>query len=64
MHSIAHLSVSPVNTETWATGGYDHIVKLWDVRAGGGKDSCTMSMEHGAPIEDLAFFSSGEYPLG
>jgi len=52
-----------VNTETWATGGYDHIVKLWDVRAGS-QDSCTMSIEHGAPIEDLAFFSSGVLPSG
>ena len=49
--------MSPVNSETWATGGYDHVVKLWDVR---GKGDCTMTLEHGSPVEDLAFFSSGE----
>ena len=47
--------MSPVNAETWATGGYDHVVKLWDVRGG----DCTMTLEHGSPVEDLAFFSSG-----
>ncbi|KAG1655036.1 hypothetical protein FOA52_008787 [Chlamydomonas sp. UWO 241] len=47
--------VSPVNVETWATGGYDHAVKLWDVRTKG----CTMTLEHGSPVEDLAFFTSG-----
>ncbi len=55
-------AVSPANSETWATGGYDHVVKLWDVRAGGGKRSgsaCTLSLDHGAPVEDVAFFTSG-----
>lgn len=37
-------------------GGYDHIVKLWDVRAG---PQATMSVDHGAPVEDVAFFPSG-----
>lgn len=49
-------SVSPVNSETWATAGYDHMLKLWDVRS---KANCTMTVDHGFPIEDLAFFSSG-----
>jgi WD40 repeat protein len=48
--------VSPVNAETWATGGYDHTVKLWDVRT----KACSLSLDHGAPVEDLAFFSSGQ----
>ncbi len=60
--------VSPSNMETWATGGYDHVVKLWDVRGSGGGSSgngaeCVMSMDHGAPIEDLAFFPSGWWDL-
>lgn len=37
-------------------GGYDHTVKLWDVRAG---PQCSMSLDHGAPVEDVAFFPSG-----
>jgi len=51
-------AVSPANTETWATGGYDHVVKLWDVRAKG-KAGSMMSMDHGAPVEDVAWFPSG-----
>jgi len=55
-------AVSPANSETWATGGYDHICKLWDVRAGGaasGSDACMMQVDHGAPIEDCVFLPSG-----
>jgi len=50
-------AVSPTNMETWATGGYDHVCKLWDVRDPRG--GAVMNMDHGAPIEDLAFFPSG-----
>ena len=53
---IRAASVSPVNSETWATAGYDHLLKLWDVRS---KASSTMTLDHGFPIEDLAFFTSG-----
>jgi U3 small nucleolar RNA-associated protein 15 len=52
-------AVSPANEETWATGGYDHVVKLWDVRVKG-KAGGLMSMDHGAPVEDVAWFPSGE----
>ncbi|GAX79819.1 hypothetical protein CEUSTIGMA_g7259.t1 [Chlamydomonas eustigma] len=48
-------SVSPVNMETWVTGGYDHEVKVWDVRS----KACSLTLDHGAPVEDLAFFTSG-----
>mmetsp|Transcript_5412 Transcript_5412/g.11948 ORF Transcript_5412/g.11948 Transcript_5412/m.11948 type:complete len:530 (-) Transcript_5412:1074-2663(-) len=48
-------AASPANSETWATGGYDHVVKLWDIRAGDN----LMSLDHGAPVEDVAFFTSG-----
>ena len=45
----------------WITFGrifcrYDHVCKLWDAR----NHSCTMSVNHGAPIESLAFFPSGD----
>ena len=36
---------------TWITGCYDHTCRLWDVRAG--KQSCTLSMDHGAPVSAL-----------
>lgn len=39
-----------------AAGGYEHICKVWDVRA----RSATMSLDHGAPIEALAYFPSGQ----
>eukprot|EP00879_Flechtneria_rotunda_P019276 GHRR01020243.1.p1 GENE.GHRR01020243.1~~GHRR01020243.1.p1 ORF type:complete len:421 (+),score=116.30 GHRR01020243.1:737-1999(+) len=48
-------AVSPASGDTWASGGYDHTVKLWDVRSAG----CSMALDHGAPVEDLAFFPSG-----
>lgn len=38
-----------------AAGGYDHTVKVWDVRS----KSCVMSFDHGAPVEDLTYFASG-----
>ncbi|KAK9812594.1 hypothetical protein WJX72_000068 [[Myrmecia] bisecta] len=48
-------AASPVSADMWATGGYDHICKLWDVRS----SECTMNLDHGSPIEDVAFFPSG-----
>lgn len=48
--------VSPANMETWATGGYDHSVRLWDMRM---RNSCVMTLDHGSPVEDLEFFPSG-----
>lgn len=53
---VRSAEVSPANMETWATGGYDHGIRLWDVRQ---KNSSTMVLEHGAPVEALAFFPSG-----
>ena len=36
---------------TWVTGCYDHVCRLWDVRAGG--EACSLSMDHGAPVSAL-----------
>ena len=44
----------------WLTGGYDGIVKLWDSRIGGGENGgfkAVMTMDHGAPVEDVLFTS-------
>lgn len=46
---------SPASADLWATGGYDHICKLWDIR----QLRCLASVDHGAPIESVAFFPSG-----
>lgn len=52
--------VSPANPETWATGGYDHVVKLWDVRS----KNCAMTLEHGAPVEVRACVREWEAACG
>ena len=52
---VRSAAVNPSSQDTWATAGYDHICKLWDVRS----QECVMNLDHGAPIEDVAFFPSG-----
>lgn len=34
---------------------YDHVCKLWDAR----QRRCLLTVDHGAPIESVAFFPSG-----
>lgn len=45
-------SLSPLNA---LARRYDHVCKLWDAR----QSRCLASMDHGAPIEAVAFFPSG-----
>lgn len=62
---IRAAACNPASIDVWATGSYDHVCKLWDVRSSpsSGDNSSgskpTMSFDHGAPIESLAFFPSG-----
>ncbi|KAI8472262.1 MAG: WD40-repeat-containing domain protein [Monoraphidium minutum] len=62
---VRSCAVSPVSGDTWATGGYDHAAMIWDVRSSGSGGSSgkrgapVMVLDHGAPIEDVAFFPSG-----
>lgn len=42
----------------WASGGYDHCIKLWDARLGGA-GACVMTLRHGHQVEGLAFFPAG-----
>ena len=47
----------PISIDRWATGSYDHTVKLWDDRDGSMKHS--LSLNHGAPVEDISWLPGG-----
>ncbi|RIB22952.1 WD40-repeat-containing domain protein [Gigaspora rosea] len=47
--------ISNDNPHLILTGSYDQSIKLWDLRT----NSCTMSMSHGAPVEDVLMFPGG-----
>ena len=49
---------APRGAALWATGSYDHSVRLWDVRAPNAAQ-CAFVLPHGAQVEDLAFFPAG-----
>ncbi|XP_039114220.1 protein SLOW WALKER 1 [Dioscorea cayenensis subsp. rotundata] len=51
-------AASPVNTEIFATGSYDHTVKIWDVRVSP-ESNPVSSFNHGNPVESLLFLPSG-----
>lgn len=53
--SVRALAVSPVEASLWASGAYDHTVKLWDARSA----ACTASFALEAPVEALSFYASG-----
>ncbi|KAL2323601.1 hypothetical protein Fmac_027980 [Flemingia macrophylla] len=48
---------SPVNSDLFVTGSYDHVVKLWDARVRDSKSS--LHVNHGAPVQDVVFLPSG-----
>lgn len=54
---VRSIAGHPTSNATWASGSYDHTVKLWDGRDGG-KDA-SMTLDHGAPVEDVAWLPSG-----
>ena len=45
------------SSDLWATGGYDHAVRLWDVRDRSAK--AARVFDHGAPVEALAPLPGG-----
>ncbi|XP_078168976.1 transducin family protein / WD-40 repeat family protein [Carex rostrata] len=49
---------SPVSDDVFATGSYDHTVKIWDARVDSGASS-VLSINHGAPVESVLFLPSG-----
>lgn len=48
---------SPVNDSMFATGAYDHTIKVWDARVGNSK--WIAEINHGAPVEDIVYLPSG-----
>ncbi|KAK1279891.1 hypothetical protein QJS04_geneDACA015164 [Acorus gramineus] len=50
-------SASPVSPEVFATGSYDHTVRLWDVRVP--NQPVSGVFDHGRPIECVLFLPSG-----
>ena len=46
---------SPAAADVIVSGGYDHAVRVWDARTA----ACTVTMEHGAPVEAVLVFPSG-----
>lgn len=52
---VRSAAVSPSDGSIWATGGYDHTCRLWDLRS----NKCILNLDHGAPVESLTFFPSG-----
>lgn len=48
---------SPVNDSVFATGSYDHTVKVWDARSGDSR--WIAEINHGGPVEDVVYLPSG-----
>ena len=51
-------AVSPASASVFATGSYDHSVKLWDVSAAA-SSRCIMTLRHADPVEDLCLLPGG-----
>ena len=53
---VRALERSTVSQEMWASGSYDHTVKIWDARQG---REAVMTLDHGSPVEDVAWYPNG-----
>jgi len=58
---VRALAAAPGSQHVWASGGYDHKVRLWDARVAPGGDGSRayLTLDHGAPVEALLYFPSG-----
>ena len=48
-------ALGPTSPHLFATGSYDHTVKLWDIRA----PRCVMTLRHVAPVEAMVYLPGG-----
>ncbi|XP_040565487.1 U3 small nucleolar RNA-associated protein 15 homolog [Lepeophtheirus salmonis] len=46
---------SPVSSHLYASGSYDHTIKLWDKR----QSTPVVTLDHGSPVEDILFLQGG-----
>ncbi|OQR89716.1 U3 small nucleolar RNA-associated protein [Achlya hypogyna] len=61
---VRAVAAHPASSSMWATGSYDHTVKLWDMRnAGSASTKATMSMDHGAPVEAVLMLPGGNLAI-
>uniref|UniRef100_A0AAV1UL34 U3 small nucleolar RNA-associated protein 15 C-terminal domain-containing protein n=1 Tax=Peronospora matthiolae TaxID=2874970 RepID=A0AAV1UL34_9STRA len=57
-------AANPSSHNVWATGSYDHTVKLWDLRMSDQSVSkSTTSLDHGAPVETCMIMPGGSLLL-
>lgn len=50
------LATNPASPDVWASGSYDHTVKLWDVRSQG---ESVMEVDHGHPVQAALILPGG-----
>lgn len=48
-------AVNPVSENIVLSGGYDNLIKMYDVRS----NDCILSLNHGSPLESLVFLPTG-----
>ncbi|CEG48673.1 u3 small nucleolar rna-associated [Plasmopara halstedii] len=57
-------AISPSSHNVWATGSYDHTVKLWDLRTSDQTVSKSIiCLDHGAPVEACMIMPGGSLLL-
>ena len=56
---VRALDVSPASGSVWATGSYDHTVRLWDGRGGSSASACSLRVDHGDPVTAVRLLRGG-----
>eukprot|EP00743_Colponemidia_sp_Colp-15_P003436 GILK01003710.1.p1 GENE.GILK01003710.1~~GILK01003710.1.p1 ORF type:complete len:535 (+),score=87.61 GILK01003710.1:42-1607(+) len=54
---IRSLALNPTSPDVFATGSYDHTVRLWDTRTP--NNESILKLDHGAPVESTLIFPGG-----